>query len=43
MLLERVPLAQLPVAPLEKLERLDLAAYVDLLPRNLSALLCRRC
>ena len=39
LLLEGVRPEQLPTATLEKLERLDLAAYADLLPRNLGALL----
>ena len=39
LLLEGVRPEQLPAATFGKLERLDLTAYADLLPRNLSALL----
>jgi epoxyqueuosine reductase len=37
--LEGVPYDQLPRATAEKLERLDMEGFVDLLPRNLKALL----
>ena len=39
LLLEGQTLDQLPVATAEKLERSDLASYLDVLPRNLAALL----
>ena len=39
LLLEGVPLEQFPAATVEKLERLDLGDYADLLPRNLNVLL----
>jgi epoxyqueuosine reductase len=39
LLLEGVPLDQLPTAMVEKMERLDLGDYVEFLPRNLGALL----
>jgi epoxyqueuosine reductase len=43
LLLEGIPLDQLPAATVEKLKRLDLTEYARLLPRNLSALLRQRC
>ena len=42
LLLEGLPFDQLPAATAEKLERLDLDAFVDILPRNLNALLRQR-
>lgn len=39
LILEGVPLAQLPTTTVQKLKRLDLLDSVDILPRNLSALL----
>lgn len=39
LILERVPLAQLPATTVQKLKRLDLLDSVDILPRNLSVLL----
>jgi epoxyqueuosine reductase len=42
LLLEGLPFDQLPAATAEKLERLNLDAYTDALPRNLSALLPQR-
>lgn len=43
LLLESMPLDQLPVAMVEKMERLNLSDYVELLPRNLRALLSQQC
>jgi epoxyqueuosine reductase len=42
LLLGGTPFDQLPGATAEKLERLDLEAFVDILPRNLNALLHQR-
>jgi epoxyqueuosine reductase len=42
LLLEGTAFDRLPAATAEKLERLDLEAFVDLLPRNLNALLDQR-
>jgi len=39
LILEGVPLAQFPIATVQKLKRLDLIDSVDVLPRNLSVLL----
>jgi epoxyqueuosine reductase len=41
LLLERVPLAELPVVLVEKLEHWDLFELLDILPRNLEVLLRR--
>jgi epoxyqueuosine reductase len=42
LLLEGVPLDQLPTAMVEKMERLDLGDYGEQLPRNLGALLSQQ-
>ena len=42
LLLQGTSFDQLPGATAEKLERLDMDAYVDILPRNLNALLYQR-
>lgn len=42
LLLESLPFDQLPGPTAEKLARLDLDAFVDIFPRNLSALLSQR-
>ena len=42
LLLEGLPFDQLPGATAEKLAQLDLDAFVDIFPRNLSALLSQR-
>jgi epoxyqueuosine reductase len=42
MLLEGYPFDRLPAATVEKLERLNLDAYAEVLPRNLNALLRQR-
>jgi len=42
LLLERVSPDRLPAATAKKVERLDLVEYLDLLPRNLSAIFRRR-
>ena len=39
LLLEGLPFDQLPAATAEKLERFDLESFVDIIPRNLKALL----
>ncbi|MBC7264594.1 MAG: epoxyqueuosine reductase [Chloroflexi bacterium] len=41
LILARVPLDQFPSATAEKLERLDLVEYMDVLPRNLRVMLTR--
>jgi len=41
LLVEGVPLAQLPAAMIRKLEQSDLAGLLDVLPRNLRVLLER--
>jgi epoxyqueuosine reductase len=42
LLLEGVPLTELPTVLVEKLERWDLLELIDILPRNLNALLVER-
>lgn len=42
LLLEGIPFDQLPPAVADKLERLEMDSYADVLPRNLNALLSRQ-